>query len=609
MEVHADRAAIFASRATNASAVIDDFGAHPAVLTIAGDIDTSGADTVRFLRESPLVNGPGAFTRAVAIEGPARLKLQLVVSALGRRSRPRDGRLQLRRRHGDSRQVARDARRARTPHVHRDAACARRRSRARSSTSPRRCRWQRSPMARCCRQIDGHIEPDAMAPCVPAPMLAKLTGGFDWKARLVSGKQGSELVVTSDLKGLARHCPCRSRRTAADARDATLTMSRLGARHGESRRSRSDGGAFGRFGRDADGRWNVALKFGTPVETEPVREGLWLYGQIALRGRGRVAGRLRRSAHGAKPRGDEEDAGTRAARHRHEARSRRTTSAASSARWARTSSATPSQWAGKLESPLVTGNVQWTTRRQGPPRGEARPAHRSRSRRPRAARSDTPQATDTDLPSLDVTAERFDFMGHWLGTLDLRAEPEGEDWRIDKLDIVNDHAKFLSTGRWRRAGADVAHDARSEARDRQPQRAAHAVRLRRLREARRRAPRGQASCGPGYPYEFALAKLAGKFKVRAHYGQFAKIDPGAGKLLALISLQIAAAARELRFPGRVQRGLRLRPHRRRREDRARRAPDGRLRDPGAVGLREDEGRGVAAGRDPEPHHADRPGGG
>ncbi len=32
-------------------------------------------------------------------------------------------------------------------------------------------------------QVDGRIETDAMGPWVPAPMLAKLTGGFDWKAR------------------------------------------------------------------------------------------------------------------------------------------------------------------------------------------------------------------------------------------------------------------------------------------------------------------------------------------------------------------------------------------------------------------------------------------
>ena len=59
-------------------AEIDDLRGKPPVLTVTGDIDASGADTVRFLRESPLVKGPGAFTRAVSIEGPGKLNLQLV---------------------------------------------------------------------------------------------------------------------------------------------------------------------------------------------------------------------------------------------------------------------------------------------------------------------------------------------------------------------------------------------------------------------------------------------------------------------------------------------------------------------------------------------------
>jgi uncharacterized protein YhdP len=42
---------------------------------------------------------------------------------------------------------------------------------------------------------------------------------------------------------------------------------------------------------------------------------------------------------------------------------------------------------------------------------------------------------------------------------------------------------------------------------------------------------------PGYPYDFAVANLAGSMRVEAKGGQFAKIDPGAGKLLGLLSLQ------------------------------------------------------------------------
>jgi uncharacterized protein YhdP len=42
---------------------------------------------------------------------------------------------------------------------------------------------------------------------------------------------------------------------------------------------------------------------------------------------------------------------------------------------------------------------------------------------------------------------------------------------------------------------------------------------------------------PGLPSEFAVSNLAGTLVVDARGGQFAKIEPGAGKLLGLVSLQ------------------------------------------------------------------------
>jgi len=42
---------------------------------------------------------------------------------------------------------------------------------------------------------------------------------------------------------------------------------------------------------------------------------------------------------------------------------------------------------------------------------------------------------------------------------------------------------------------------------------------------------------PGYPNDFAVGILSGSFRLEASKGQFAKIEPGAGKLLGLISLQ------------------------------------------------------------------------
>ena len=101
---------------------------------------------------------------------------------------------------------------------------------------------------------------------------------------------------------------------------------------------------------------------------------------------------------------------------------------------------------------------------------------------------------------------------------------------------MNGHAKFLSTGGWRRTGAGSLTTLQLK-----------------LETENLNALMGQFGYGdylkrgtgqlegklvwPGYPYDFATASLAGTFKVEARRGQFAKIEPGAGKLLGLLSLQ------------------------------------------------------------------------
>jgi uncharacterized protein YhdP len=42
---------------------------------------------------------------------------------------------------------------------------------------------------------------------------------------------------------------------------------------------------------------------------------------------------------------------------------------------------------------------------------------------------------------------------------------------------------------------------------------------------------------PGHPHDFSTSILSGNLEIRAQRGQFAKLEPGAGKLLGLLSLQ------------------------------------------------------------------------
>jgi len=528
LEIRANRAMIFASRASDVSAVIEDLGAKPATLVINGDIDTSGADSVRYLRESPLVNGPGAFTRAVAVEGPAKLKLQLVIPLDGKNIRVAGD-------YAFSGATATVGKSLAMRDIRGKLSFTERTVRVAQLTGtifdkPATLTMQTVPDVGVVTQVEGRLDSEAMAAYVPAAIAAKLEGGADWHARLTSGPRGSELVVTSDLKGLAATLPEPFAKPGDAPRQFMLVMSNFGG-DGEVSTFALGNAVFGRFSRTQPDRWNAALKFGSPVTTEPAREGLWLYGELAYADAD--AWQALFSAPRDAPAAANAEAvplrgfDLKLARAHFWGRD----FSDSAARLERDGA----QWAGHIESPLVAGDVRWSWAGRGAMTGRFT---RLSMRDPTTSGSEssTPKA-DTDLPAIDVIAERFEFKGHALGRLELEAQPDGADWRIDKLDIVNDHTKFATSGRWHRTGGgsltnlDVKLESDS------------LNSLLGLFGYGDYVKRGNgklegALVWPGYPYDFAIANVSGSFKVEAHKGQFAKIDPGgAGKLLGLLSLQ------------------------------------------------------------------------
>jgi uncharacterized protein YhdP len=192
------------------------------------------------------------------------------------------------------------------------------------------------------------------------------------------------------------------------------------------------------------------------------------------------------------------------------------------------------QWNGNLEGPLVAGAVQWNPEGKG--HVIARLARLSvPESKPRAAVA-APASGEPDLPVLDVIAERFDFRGRTLGRLELRAQHAGDEWRIDRLDIGTEHSRFRSSGGWRRTGpgslTTLAIKLESDNVNALMEQFGWGEYLK----------RGTGSLEgqlvwPGFPYEFSTSILSGTFKVESRRGQFAKLDPGAGKLLGLLSLQ------------------------------------------------------------------------
>ena len=528
MEIRTQRAAIFGSRVNTAAAIIDNLGASPPVLVIDGHVDTSGADGVRFLRESPLVNGPGAFTRAVAIEGPGSLKLHLEYPLWGATPVQVAGEYQF------AGAVASVGRNLAMRDVRGALAFTEKGVRAPDITGsmfghPAVLRMVTQPEGGVLTVLEGRIDAEAMRAHLSGALAARFSGATDWRARLVSG-EGNELTITSDLRGLAIALPEPLSKAADEQRPLSLVFSKLGAPD-EIITASAGKGVHARFGTRAE-RWHAALKFGEPVGTEPIRDGLWLYGSLAQidvdAWQGIFATRPGSQPQPASSGADLELRGLdlRLGRVRYLGRDFTQVAAALQK--------SGEEWSGSLQGPLVAGEVRWN------PTGNGRVSAKLQRLAFGEAAKDIPEPPPTDEksqpPAIDVVAERFDFRGRTLGKLEVKAEPVGEEWRIEKLNIANAQMQFTSSGGWRKTGAGslttLAIKLESESLNA----------LFALFGYEDYVKRGTGRLEgtlvwPGLPHEFALNRLSGTIKVEARRGQFAKIEPGAGKLLGLLSLQ------------------------------------------------------------------------
>ena len=137
---------------------------------------------------------------------------------------------------------------------------------------------------------------------------------------------------------------------------------------------------------------------------------------------------------------------------------------------------------------------------------------------------------------LDVVAESFTIKDKALGKLELAARPEGADWRIEKLKISNPEGVFQADGLWQGWLATPSTQMNLKL---------EAVDIGKLL-ARLGFPdgvkRGNGKLEgmltwSGNPRSPDYASLTGSLTVEARNGQFAKMDPGLGKLLGILSLQ------------------------------------------------------------------------
>jgi uncharacterized protein (TIGR02099 family) len=377
-------------------------------------------------------------------------------------------------------------------------------------------------------QLKGRVTAEALKPYLSARLAGRVSGASDWQADVRLAKQQNEIQITSDLAGLALALPSPFRKAAAQT--VPLTITRV---PGDLRESvvkvRYGNLVFMHAVIPGDGPARIALRLSPGQVPTPREAGISISGTLhsldldawraldlgeattngpALREINlslqelKAAGRVLHDTHvNARPAGRgwkvtlagreiggdvlalSEDRGTRVI-----ANLQRLT----------------------IPDPAPDAFVDKSA---GEEAGSAAPA----------------------LVAAELNAQSFFWKGKEMGELHLRLSPEKGGYSLDSFSLVMPEGKLEGKGL-------LSNQARRPTRLNLDLAIANVGKL-----LTRLGYPGSVKGGegrivgtltwPGSAEDFALAGLAGDFDVAMHKGQFLKVEPGAAKLLGILSLQ------------------------------------------------------------------------
>ncbi|MCY7388113.1 MAG: TIGR02099 family protein [Burkholderiales bacterium] len=576
-----DSAQFFNAKLKATTIAIDDFAATPYTLSIQGEAAARGEDMTRFLRESPLINGVGAFTRSIAIEGQGRLELALKIPLHIPESVKVTSKIS-----GTYTMKGAQAKPVFGPLI----------TGLNGSVTFTESGVKSNGLAGVAygnplnvaitsgndgvlTEFTGRADVSQLGDLLPFPMPQQVTGTTDINGRITARDGGADIAVESNLLGVTSGLPAPLAKRSDEVRKLRVAFANTGqvsekisvSLAGNAVASASPASTLSdapasridaRFQRDFDAGGNARVRggiasVGVPLTAAPVPEGLWFAGTIALLDfdswreafnkfyPADVTNSPGQPARAATNNGIEIagfdfrlgglvaygrpfEAMTLKGRHGGD------------------------DWRLTVDSDDAVGDVSW---RAGA--FNDRGAVRARLKKlvladevPQPKGNTTALVTnvvtrEADFPALDIVAEKFTLKDRELGELELRATPMGDNWRIDQLVISTGHAKLEMDGLWQRnsdpqSPAGVAGKSRTTMNMKVESSNLNALFSQfgygdQLKRGTGKLE-GKLSW-PGHTYQFETAALSGEFKVEARNGQFAQIPVGAGKLLALISLQ------------------------------------------------------------------------
>ncbi len=375
----------------------------------------------------------------------------------------------------------------------------------------------------------GRINLDTFRRNSNVALVQALQGTTDWRAAITLRQRYADFVLESTLQGVASELPAPLAKTAADS--LPLRLERQIVSGQQERLSFSLGNVVSaQLQRRKDGaqyaieRGTISLGGNAAV---PERNGIWVSGSLKSVDLDHWL-RLMRTAPATGNRyqlaGLDVKFGTL------DLFGRRFNELALNG------SLQAGTWQTVLTGREMAGEITWRPQDRGKVTARMKnlviPA--VSSKRAPVPASDKEQPAE--LPALDIVADHLQLNGKSLGRLELSAVPDGRDWRLERLRIVNPEATLNVEGLWQgwltqpRTMVNVKLEVSDVGK--LLTRLGYPEGIRRG-TAKLEGPLSWADS----PAELDYETLSGNFVVEAAKGQFVKLDPGVGKLLGILSLQ------------------------------------------------------------------------
>ena len=190
-------------------------------------------------------------------------------------------------------------------------------------------------------------------------------------------------------------------------------------------------------------------------------------------------------------------------------------------------------WRIQLAGKDLAGSLSWSGRGRGRLQarlqqfslGEVKPAALAVAEEPLR-----------ELPALDVTVDSFNLRGMALGRLELDAVNRGNTWQVRRVSITNGDGNLSGSGQWRLSAASPETHLNFKLETKNIGKLLERMGYPGVVRNGSALLAGNLSWH-GVPTSLDYPSLQGALNVEASRGQFAKLEPGVGRLLGILSLQ------------------------------------------------------------------------